>query len=104
MQVLPQVVADAKPAALLRAGEVPEVLELATLSEGGRILGNLTAAQALLRKLSDSESRAALAKKALKALKRKRHLDADAVLKQMLEQAAPSAGALAASPRQPATG
>jgi hypothetical protein len=54
--------------------------ELATLNAGGQLLGNLTAAQALIRKLSQSESRAVLAKKALKGLKRKRYLNAEALL------------------------
>jgi hypothetical protein len=76
--------------------------ELATFSAAGQLLGNLTASQALMRKLSEFESRAALAKKALKGLRRRRYLSAQPLLKQMLEEAAPSAGALAASPQQPA--
>jgi ribosomal protein L11 len=66
--------------------------ELATLRSGGQLLGNLTAAQALVRQLKASESRAILAKKALKGLKRKNHLRCEPLLKQMLEEAAPSAG------------
>ena len=77
--------------------------ELATLSTGGQLLGNRTATQALLRTLNVSESRAILAKKALKGLRRRRHLNAEAVLKQMLEQAAPSASKLAAPPQPLAT-
>jgi enoyl reductase-like protein len=75
--------------------------ELATLQSGGNLLGNLTAAQALTRRLKDSESRAILAKKALKGLKRKNHLSCAPLLKQMLEEAAP-AGTLPAFAGPPA--